>query len=241
MLYLTKLYTMFTKSMNSRGIYLFKTSNLLISTTKIKTPQKTNRQWIFFREKSFFRFAKDTISKIKEKDNVPEAFQLIYRNRMSNYLLAAQIISTVGAGIICLALITSNEIQNVELKKGQWQKKADQVSKEVYVFLTVFLGVCVLLQLHISRMPLRVYNHPKQDEYIMIFYAALPTITKRITYRATEVSKQPSSAIIPWKDSTYKVKNKGRIILLENFFRTPADLNIMLGYQKQPKDGDEIL
>lgn len=203
-------------------------------TTKMKIHQ--------IREKSFFRlFAKDTISKIKEKDNVPEAFQLIYRNTMSNYLLAAQIVSTVGAGFVCLGLITSSEKQSVELRKGEWHQKANEISHEMYIFLTAFLGVCVLMQLLISRMPLRVYNHPKQDEYIMILYAALPTTTKRITCRVAELTRQEPSAIIPWNESTYEVKNKGKVILLENFFRTPADLNIMLGYQKQPKDDDETL
>lgn len=192
------------------------------------------------RKKSIFRiFAKESVEKIKEKDNVPDVFQLIYRNRMSNYLLAAQIFSTVFAGSVCFGLIISHEVHDIDLKDKEWVTKPESLNQEIFIYLTVFITLCVLMQLMIRRMPLRIYNYPKQDEYIMIFYGALPTATKRITCRVNELSKLTEGEFLPWRKNTYEIKNKAKIILIDHYFRTPADCNIMLGYQKKPQDDEE--
>lgn len=196
---------------------------------------KVNSQQI--REKSFIRFfAKESVQSLKERDNVPDVFELIYRNKMSGYLRAAQIFSSICGSAVCLKLVLSNSWQ-ITLDTDDWAQKPGSNKNDMYVYLWLFITFCVSMQFFVARMPLRIYNYPKQDEYLMIFYGPFPTMTRRLSCKAKEITKQ-DAGILPWTESTYEVKNKTRVILIEHYFRRPADWNIMLGYQKNPENDE---
>ncbi|KRT83943.1 hypothetical protein AMK59_29 [Oryctes borbonicus] len=184
---------------------------------------------------SFLRFfGKESMEKIKEKDNVPDVYQLIYRNTMSKYLLTAQIFSIALAGFVCVNLIVS---QAGDVLYDTWRTTPGAVKNEVYVYMTVIILISVTMQLFVARMPLRIYHYPKQNQYTMISYGALPGTTRRLTYGLNELTRL-ESGVLPWTESSYEIKDQRKVILIEKYFRTPADLNIMLGYQKPPEDED---
>lgn len=190
------------------------------------------------RHKSLFGLFRQRSSEhFKRKDNIPDGYQLIYRNTMQNYLLSAQLISTILAGFAGGALILREESDKFELGPAAFREQPGTVQNEMYIYMTFFVGFCVVMQYFVQRVPLRIYNYPRQNDYILIFYGALPGTTKRLTCKANEVIKlNKSSILMPWTESSYQIKDQCRVIMIENFFRTPADLSILLGNQKHPEN-----
>ncbi|KAK9692805.1 hypothetical protein QE152_g34896 [Popillia japonica] len=97
------------------------------------TTLRVNSQQI--REKSFIRFfAKESVQSLKERDNVPDVFELIYRNKMSGYLRAAQIFSSICGSAVCLKLVLSNSWQ-ITLDTDDWAQKPVLCGKNAFTYL----------------------------------------------------------------------------------------------------------
>lgn len=207
-------------------------SRLKFSTVSKNKPLFSNIKIIYNQQNSrnLFRFKKATAEHLKIKDNVPDQYNLIYRNTMDKYLVTAQIISTSCALFLVLILLY------IDSPKEKFRpKKKDQpkhIENETQIFTAFLICFCVTLQAVISKLPIRIYNLPQQDKYLFVFYRSLPLATRNLTCVREEVIKLEETGILPWKDSRYELKNKQNVILLEPYFRRPADLNILLGYQK---------
>ncbi|KAF2883046.1 hypothetical protein ILUMI_23123 [Ignelater luminosus] len=190
--------------------------------------------------RTFFQFFKrPNINTLKQIDGIPPEYILIYRNAMDRYLLSAQIVSTVSAIIVCAVVFFYSQWE-FELNTQKWRMddQPNPMENEGFIYATCFVTLCVLLHLIVTKMPIRIYNYPRRQKYVFIFYGILPTTKKRVVCKVNEVIKLEENGLLPWKDSRYEIVQKQNIIMLEHFFRKPSDLNIMLGYEKQAEDYD---
>lgn len=222
------------------NIFLFKglcyTKNVT-TRTHIRVNQGTSLQ-----KRNFYNlWRKPSIEELKLKDNVPDNWKLIYKNKLDTYLLFIQIVTTTTATLLALALLVTESNNN----EDRWTNVTPDVKhydSDFFVFLTAFLVIVVVLQSLLSKMPIRIYNHPNKKEYKMFFYGNIPFSQKSCTYRAGQIFEYTEEKQFPWDNLAYLLKiNEGdqrKLYLLEGYFRRPADLYIMMGLQSDP-DADE--
>ncbi|CAH1986380.1 unnamed protein product [Acanthoscelides obtectus] len=188
-----------------------------------RTLEVTSRRSLF----SLFRRPKK--EELKIKDNVPDEYMLIYRNRMDRYLMYTQLITSASAAFI----VIYTTIKVDYLTRGD-TSQLPVVSTEAYFYMAAFVTAIVILQIMMYRTPLRIYYLPQQKKYTMIFYGSYPFSYRRVFCKGGEVVKLPVTGVSPWKECMYEIKNKQKIILLDDYFRRPGDLFVLMGEQEDP-------
>lgn len=208
----------------------FKNYNTL---TKYVTSKPLNNTVIIKRFMAFRQKVTPEIFRIK--DSIPKDYQLVYRCTMSSYLYTAQYISVLGlAGAIVIFTTTYSSkmeyqfdkktVDYFELTNEEYQSVIFMVS---FVFLT--LAACVL----INKFPIRIYFNDATNTYLGFTYGKLPNTKTILNFKAGELVEQPNRfKFLPWDQHKFKTKDGKVIILLEQYFRRPQDLNIMLGHVK---------
>ncbi|KAJ3660818.1 hypothetical protein Zmor_005249 [Zophobas morio] len=185
----------------------------------------------------FFKFlTRRSKRDLMEADDVPDAFAMIYRNTMSNYILGAQIVSLVTGGVMLMALFFKSEYRNRK-ETVEWSATAKSSENEEIVYVTIFAVILVLTQMMVSRTPVRIYKVPRTNKYIGINYGHYFFGKDKFNFHLGEISKVESRSILPWSENRYIIQTKTErrpVLLVEYFFRRPADLYIMLGEQKDP-------
>lgn len=176
-------------------------------------------------------FKKPSTKTVKKLDCISDDYNLIYRNTMYRYLLVAQILSSLSTAVIVIFALSNFS--------GSSRSEFNEVipfytDNEILFYVTCFITLTAIVQVMIAKLPLRIYNCPQNQKYKFVFYGVLPFKTKQTVCKVNEVIKLEESGFMPWRDSKYELLNKREIILFEHCFRKPVDLNIMLGYQKQP-------
>ncbi|KFB48426.1 AGAP004983-PA-like protein [Anopheles sinensis] len=96
---------------------------------------------------------------------------------------------------------------------------------DLLYFLGFFLLINVVIRVVINRYPLRIYRNDK--EYLAIFEGQIPLLTKALPFKRGDVVPVPPGGILPWQESRYKVNDKP-VLLLDEYFKTPSELNIMM-------------
>lgn len=187
---------------------------------------------------SYFNFSrKSGTNYYRIKDNVSDQYELIYRNGMHRYFLFAQIISSVSVIGVSVMYMWESEVKAPKFEN--WKMVPKTFESDTYLILSAFILLNTVLQLALFKCPIRIYNNPNNDKYIMIFYKYIPFRTSRLSCKVRDITKLEETGILPWKNSSYQIQDSRTIIMLDNFFRKPADLNIMLGYQKHTVDNDK--
>ncbi|XP_018565100.1 uncharacterized protein LOC108906350 [Anoplophora glabripennis] len=190
-------------------------------------------------KRNFYRlFRRETKEQLKIKDEVPDQYTLIYRSTMDRYILYAQIITTFTALIAIVTTIVKHDFSNPQLDFSEFRTHPREVDNEIYVYMTAFITIVVILQVMISRLPIRIYNLPQQKKYIFVFHGNYPFSKRKLVCKIGDVVPLPETGVLPWKDGRYLIKNEQKLILVDRYFRRPADLYIMLGVQRDP-DVDE--
>lgn len=169
--------------------------------------------------------------KFKAIDNVPEHFNLIYRNRMKNYLTIAQVCSVFGIAATTLLVMFKEDSTEVDM---DFATKPKHYKDELVFFMTIIFGMGVMLQSLVYKCPIRIYNYPQKEKYIMVFYRSLPMLTRNIKCQVAEVTKLADNNVIPWGKNQYEINKQQKVILVHSYFRRPVDLQILLG--EQPND-----
>ncbi|XP_072399753.1 uncharacterized protein [Diabrotica undecimpunctata] len=212
--------------LHSNGSFLYKNNASLIS------------------KRSFFNlFRKPTREKLFILDNVPDHFELIHRNRMERYILVSRLGTCITATIVFILIIfkygsPKNQMEFI----GTRTDVQRSTQNEFEIYLAIFIGIVVMLQLMITQMPLRIYYSSPLKKYIMVTPSHLPFDNKRLNFTIGQLQKLPMSGILPWRDARYRIKyenDQKSLILLEDHFRKPADLWIMLGVQRDPNHEQE--
>uniref|UniRef100_A0AAG5DFD9 Uncharacterized protein n=1 Tax=Anopheles atroparvus TaxID=41427 RepID=A0AAG5DFD9_ANOAO len=96
---------------------------------------------------------------------------------------------------------------------------------DLLYFLGFFLLINVVIRVVINRYPLRIYRNDK--EYLAIFEGQIPLITKTLQFQRGDVAAVPLGGVLPWQESRYKINDK-HVLLLDEYFKTPSELNIMM-------------
>ncbi|KAB0796814.1 hypothetical protein PPYR_10875 [Photinus pyralis] len=180
-------------------------------------------------------FKRPSDAEVKIRDKIPSYFDVIYKNGMSKYLLLTRI-CTFGI-VLCLcagALYINLFAPATTTKVIEWGNEQRKPQEEhLYVLLSGLLVICVVLHILVNTMPIRIYNFAEKGQYVFIFYGLLPTSRRAVFCKLNEVRKvESSSPLLPWRDHKFVIDKKCKVIMLEEYFRLPADYNILLGYQK---------
>ncbi|XP_057672183.1 uncharacterized protein LOC130903851 [Diorhabda carinulata] len=190
-------------------------------------------------KRGFFKILrKPTKEDLKMLDDIPDHFKLIHRNTMERYILYTQIGTCLSIVIVVIFCMFSIKSSTKELKfLGQQKHVPRSTQNELEIYLAIFVALVVILQLIILKMPLRIYYCCKQKKYILIFPTNLPFTYSRMTCEVGDLEKLPLQGILPWKDARFRIKDRN-IILIDDHFRRPADLSVMMGIQKDPDSED---
>lgn len=189
-------------------------------------------------KRNFFGFwRRPSIDELKIKDNVPASYKLIYKNRMENYLLLVQFVTTITASALALKIIYSGGFNIFPARIGDKTLE----DSDSLILVTFFILAVVALQVLLVQLPVRIYNFPQARKYHLVFYGNVPFTKRIVTCTAGELIQFSEGSIsYAWKRDRYLLKDKMKIIyLFEHYFQRPADLAIMMGLQDDPDIEDK--
>ncbi|EDO63992.1 AGAP004983-PA [Anopheles gambiae str. PEST] len=166
-----------------------------------------------------------------KKDNIPAGFSIVYRAPMENYLTTCNIVTSfsfLAIGGICAFtylkdfhhIVVPFEIEYATLTANE---------TDLLYFLGFFFLINAVIRVMVNRYPLRIYRNDKQ--YIAVFEGQIPLVTKQFSFQQGEVTPVPPGGVLPWQESRYKINDK-KVLLLEDYFRTPSELNAMMMTEK---------
>ncbi|XP_060519365.1 uncharacterized protein LOC132697765 [Cylas formicarius] len=225
-----------------RSNLLFRIINEVNSNCKYHSIQRLNclsnlKNLPVIKRNFFNLFRKPSKNQLRLKDKVPDGYELIYRNIADRYIFLCQLVN--GVTILVVGVVTMldlDQAQKLQFNPNDQLKVAHkQTAKEIVVYISVFIVIYVILQLLVSQVPVRVYCCPKSQKYLSIFYGNLPFTMRRLQFQVGDVKQASNNFMkLPWTEYQYEIKDQQKIILLEQYFRRPADLFIMLGTQRDP-------
>ncbi|XP_055535228.1 uncharacterized protein LOC129724381 isoform X3 [Wyeomyia smithii] len=161
------------------------------------------------------------------KDNIPHDYRIIYRAPMEYYLSACNFVTSFSfaamSGITAYAYLRNYNITAVPFDVEYGPLTANE--SDLMLFLGFFLIANVVIRIVVNRYPLRIYR--SSEKYFAVFEGYLPFTRKKLLFQKGEVWPVPQGGIVPWQDARYKINDKP-VLLLEDYFRTPAELNAML-------------
>lgn len=226
-------------NLKHKSVHPFNSANIC-NINSVKDPVFKNKFFFSIPKRNFYGlFRRDTKERLKIKDNVPDQYILIYRSTMDKYILYAQIITNVTAFIAIVSAIIKHDFSNTKIDPSLFKSQVRQIENEMYVYIGVFVAIVAILQVMISRLPIRIYNLPQQKKYIFVFYGNYPLTHRKVTCKAGDVMPFSESGIMPWRNEQYFIKNEQKVILIDKYFRRSADLYIMLGVQRDPDVDDK--
>ncbi|ETN65644.1 hypothetical protein AND_002581 [Anopheles darlingi] len=162
-----------------------------------------------------------------QKDKIPLGFTIIYRAPMEYYLSACNIATSFSflALVGMSAFSFSEYFRNVTVPFQMEYATLTTNENDLFFFVGFFFLINVIIRIVINRYPLRIYR--RENQYIAVFEGQIPLGIRMLQYRRGDVVVVPPSGILPWQDARYKI-NGNKVLLLNEYFRTPSELNIML-------------
>ncbi|XP_068082270.1 uncharacterized protein [Anabrus simplex] len=171
--------------------------------------------------------SRSTEDKLKVKDGIPTDYELIYRAPMNSYVIAAQGFSSVLSSLF----IALGAFEYIHGESGDRHVIINDVSiiqtnEQILMLIAVFVIANVSLQIFALKYPIRIYKN-KMNSFIAVYVGYIPFKTRQVEFKAGNVIRLPPSGVMPWGMCWFKIKDKNSI-LLEHYFRKPADLHSML-------------
>ena len=166
--------------------------------------------------------------KLKIFDDVPDHYELVYNILMRKFLLPAQyVLPFMTAFCVSLLFVTPPA-----------QPSMEPFIEHEYYLMYVFATVAFTAGLHyiIQQFPVRIYRDPQRGSYVFVLYGFLPHTYKTLRCKAGEVKKLDESSYALMHRYIYTIRDSKRILLLENHFKRPIDMDIMLG---ETEENDE--
>lgn len=151
---------------------------------------------------------------------------------MTSYMTMAQItssISILSLGVVGAYKYLLNTTINFPLTFGMSEFNEIKVDVELFIMVSAFILFNVGVFAITLKYPLRIYHHEGTSSYIGVMKGLLPFNTYHKSFCAGEVRRHISfiHSLLPWRNALFKVGKKTTFIM-ENYFRTPSDFNIML-------------
>lgn len=167
---------------------------------------------------------------LKEKDQIPKDFTLIYKAPMEDYMkygYPTTMLMFLGAPSIMMYEYYKNG--EILLKREVHEIVFLNPELEMWVFAGALAlctwAICAVL----FKYPVRLYKRNDQQEYIAMFLSAMPLRVRKFQYISAAKTKfrNPMYFFVP--DCHYVLEGKKKAILMVHYFRTPADLCEMIG------------
>ncbi|KAF4517759.1 hypothetical protein B566_EDAN002964 [Ephemera danica] len=187
--------------------------------------------------KTLVRSINDSVSKsetrLRLQDELPESHRLVYKGPMNNYAVVAHAASTgsfLGFGALATWKIATLAVIGAPISTLLYEQLAVFSPLEVGCTLTAFFLANISLWLVSSRCVLRIYTDQQtKPSYHCVMIGSLPMMTQRFKFGPGEL-KEATGLVrkFPWRHCCFQVGSKN-LVLLEQYFRTPADLQHMLG------------
>lgn len=205
---------------------------ILLTNTETRTQPKRNYFWIF---------KKRTNNELRLVDNPPESCELVYRCTMDNMFYSFQHLGFYAAAILCLGvLIESNNMENYPVTEQDEPEMtssghvAISTENQTHFMIAAFFFAYCIVVWFMTRVPVRIYYHPGTGQYWMYLLKALPSKVKVIKVGPGELKESTGTIFNLWKYDMYEHTQSGdSCLLLEEYFKYPADLYVMLGLQPE--------
>jgi hypothetical protein len=65
------------------------------------------------------------------------------------------------------------------------------------------------------------------SRYLAVFDSQVPLRKTKVPFSKGDVTNQPATGVLPWRENRYKIKNR-KVLLLIDYFKAPADLFEMM-------------
>lgn len=185
-------------------------------------------------QRQFFNwFQKQSETQLKQSDKIAPEYKLIYNTTLDKYLIMGQIVTLTISGLLAFIVMFKGD----SIKPFMNLEKENIKDNESFIYMTVLVICIFVLQRLIAKVPVRIYKSPQTKLYVFVVHGFTPFSRKYLTCKANGLIKVEDLApIIPWKNSTYKLmkgNEEKTVVLMDYYFKRPAELNILLGYQKE--------
>lgn len=178
----------------------------------------------------FFKASPKRSLELKQKDQIPKDYTLIYKAPMEDYMKYGYPITMSMFLAAPLILMYDYYIHGkILLRKEMHEIVFINPELEICVFAGAMvlctLGICAVL----FKYPVRLYKRNDQQEYIAMFLSAVPLRVRKFQYvsAAKKTFRNPLYFFVP--DCHYVLEGNKKAILMPHYFRTPADLCEMIG------------
>ncbi|XP_055629796.1 uncharacterized protein LOC129770768 [Toxorhynchites rutilus septentrionalis] len=163
----------------------------------------------------------------RKKDKVPLDYRIIYKAPMDYYMTACNYTSTFSF-VAFGAIAAFAYLQPLNLIAFPYEIEFGTLAareSDLPIFLGFFLLFNIGIRIMVNRYPLRIYRN--DEKYLAVFEGSLPLTKRILKFRKGDVMPVPLGGILPWQDARYKINGK-RVFLLDDYFRTPSELNAMI-------------
>lgn len=181
---------------------------------------------------------------IRMKDRLPPDYRLIYRAPLGLYFAFSQGLTYVSLflmGALAVERYFPEYFPSFGEKDPNHATFEAKVSglvgspTEVAIMLTVYAAMCLSVMRLMWRYPIRIYRRG-DSEYRALFYGLIPGTKRRIIMQAGQVKKEKSGGILPWQQSLYRTTQGHKLVVIEQYFQSPAEYNRLMGYDKLEGD-----
>ncbi|XP_072935155.1 uncharacterized protein [Epargyreus clarus] len=177
----------------------------------------------------------------KEKDDVPQRWQLIYKAPMVNILnyasayLTFSTVTVACSSLYYAAFLFDEKTINDPIVVGDDIVIANTAT-EGLIYLGAFIAFHVAVKILLSKYVIRLYKDG--DDYLAVFRGNWYNSVVKHEFHLKEFKKLNPSLVITWSEARFALgKKKG--ILLENYFKTPEHFNYLLTKKRLDSNEDE--
>lgn len=149
---------------------------------------------------------------------------------MDKYILALSIacaVTTAGLGLLGFQAFKENmSLKDLEQRTTFGEKVTVSTGKyDLVMFIIGLIGFNLMMSVMIRRYPLRIWRNG--ENYVVVFEGHVPSVRRHVSFLKGQVEPMASKGFLPWKDSRFSI-NGHKTILLEQYFKTPSELNHMV-------------
>uniref|UniRef100_A0A336LF54 CSON011132 protein n=1 Tax=Culicoides sonorensis TaxID=179676 RepID=A0A336LF54_CULSO len=171
-----------------------------------------------------------TEESMRIKDKLTHNFKIIYRAPMQSYIKALSIacaVTSAGLAFIGIhAYINGLTLDDLQQRSSYGDRFVVSTNTtELALFMVSLVVFNIVMSLTIRRYPLRIWRNG--ENYVAVFQSHIPFVCRNFSFMKGQMEPMAVKGVLPWKDARYVV-NGQRMILLDQYFKTPSELHRML-------------
>uniref|UniRef100_A0A146KR82 Uncharacterized protein n=1 Tax=Lygus hesperus TaxID=30085 RepID=A0A146KR82_LYGHE len=162
---------------------------------------------------------------LRTRDNVPNDFRIIYRAPHETYVKVTYmtaVIAIVTVPVLMAAIYLTGNFQTYPVQLDGLTLFETQ--NDAYLLVGLLCLTIFNVANTVSKYPMRIYRNPLENNYIGVFQHPIPGMIKRINFVAGDVTKGGGWI---FKDSTFTIRKKKKVLLIPENFSTPFELERM--------------